>query len=324
MSTFSPSGATHYLLSVPDRIVVATDLTDTESLLPHIVEQAAAYEAHVTLVHAILPANLLAMEEQQLPSQEQERLDRRITGMVIEFGAQLRAMGVSCDVVAEHGFASDVIRRQISSKAAGRLMMGTHGRGKFGRLVLGSVASELLRSIEIPIFAVGPNALAFSSQHARPKRILHPVSLAGNYRANAAFAIEVASQARAELTLLHVLDQPLPDSDGIEQALAQGNALLKALVPANPAVPVFTAVSCGEREERILEHAERISADWILVGVPPALPFLPFRESTAYKVMAKSPCPVLTCGQVFGSTRLEPFLAAEERGATAPARNFSS
>jgi Universal stress protein family len=49
-------------LASPDHILVATDLTDTDYLVPHAIAQAKDCGAHLTVVHAISPPDALLME----------------------------------------------------------------------------------------------------------------------------------------------------------------------------------------------------------------------------------------------------------------------
>ena len=48
--------------AAPGKIVVSTDLTDTEYLLPHAIAQAKASGASLILVHAVLPHESVPME----------------------------------------------------------------------------------------------------------------------------------------------------------------------------------------------------------------------------------------------------------------------
>ena len=41
------------VLAAPDRILVATDLTDSDYLIPHVIAQAKASNARVTMFHAV-------------------------------------------------------------------------------------------------------------------------------------------------------------------------------------------------------------------------------------------------------------------------------
>ncbi|GGG91754.1 universal stress protein [Silvibacterium dinghuense] len=318
---FANSDTQRQLLIAPSQIVVATDLTDSEILLPHIVSQALAHHAHVTLVHAILPANLLTLDG-TLSYPEQERLDRSITGMVIDFGARIRALGVSCDVVAEHGFSADVIRKQIETRQATRLIVATHGRGKLGRLALGSVAAELLRSITVPIFAVGRHAASQVMRHATPRKILHPVSLTGNSLAHAEFVHAVAADCGAQLTLLHVLEADQPGRT--DQAVLRAQHALRELLPSSGLqTKVDIQVCLGERTEKILEYADRISADWIIAGLGAKPPYWPLQESTAYRLMASALCPVFTCGRKAIGEK-PPLAALEESRVSAQAGKLYS
>lgn len=54
------------------------------------------------------------------------------------------------------GAPIDVLRSFIEDSRSDLLVMGTHGRSGIGRLVLGSVAEEALRKLEIDILAVPP------------------------------------------------------------------------------------------------------------------------------------------------------------------------
>jgi nucleotide-binding universal stress UspA family protein len=289
MPPFPESRFERGLLTAPDRILAATDLTDGDYLIPHIIAQAKASNAHVTLVHAILPANLLPMEAGALSCFDQEKIDAELRSQLQGMADEIRRHGVRCEAIAEHGFATDVVRQQIAKTGANRLIMGTHGRRKLAQVVLGSVASDLIRTVEIPVLAVGPQA--HRKSHQAPRSILHPVSLAGDYKRTAEFALDLAQANRAELTLLHVLD---PDS---ERCRADAMTALSALAPNGETLvpPVYTSVAHGNLIEEILYAASRANADWIVVGIEKAVHLLPFEESTAYKLLAVAGCPVLTC-----------------------------
>ncbi len=64
-TNLSPSQIAAFV--TPAHILVATDLTDGDFLVPHVVGQAKASGARVTLVHAILPANAFPMESGYAP-----------------------------------------------------------------------------------------------------------------------------------------------------------------------------------------------------------------------------------------------------------------
>jgi nucleotide-binding universal stress UspA family protein len=173
--------------------------------------------------------------------------------------------------------------------------MATHGRGKLGQITLGSVASDLFSWVDIPIFAVGPNAQQ-PVQHVTPKRILHPVSLAGDFRRSVCLALDVAQSHRAELTLLHVLHPDVREQINPDRTFSWAEHALRSLIPSTQDLRLATKtrVGCGDLVEQVIYTAEATSADWVVFGVDGTLPFWMFRETAAYRVLARSQCPVLT------------------------------
>jgi nucleotide-binding universal stress UspA family protein len=173
--------------------------------------------------------------------------------------------------------------------------MGTHGRGKLGQLTLGSVAHDLIAELPIPVFVVGPHARD-SVRHVTPRRILHPVSLVGEYRESLNLALEIAQTYKAELILLHVLDRNVNQSIDPERIISWAKKALDALIPnaTNPVSLVQTRVTSGKLAEEILKAAVQTDADWIVLGAEGGLRSWFFPESAACKMVAAAPCPVLT------------------------------
>ncbi len=293
--------------SAPSRMILATDLTDGELLVPFAVAQAKPNHAHVTLVHAILPANAFPIDAGAVPYFDQSKLDHEGRLMLLGIAEQLQAQGVSCDVVLKHGFPAEVIAEEVKRTGATRVIMATHGRGKLGQLILGSVASEVLGSVDVPVFTVGPQALAFPT-HLTPKRILHAVSLMGDYEKSAKIAVDLARTYGADLTLLHVLESGVEDTVNPGRTLTWAETALAALRPPHSEGMSAThiRVRSGDLVKEILAAAGETKADWLILGVDGTLPFLPFRNTTAYKVIAGAKCPVLTI-------RHEPYRTGHER-----------
>ncbi len=290
--------------TAPQRILVATDLADCDFLVPYVVAQAKASNAWVTLVHAIVPANSFPIESGAMPYLDREGIDRDARAVLVKMSRQIEAHGVGCNIDLQHGFASDVVRQALLNTGATRLIVGTHGRGKLGQFVLGSVANELLKTVETPIFAVGPGVLN-SADHATPRKILHPVSLVGDFQKSVDFAVDLAQSYGAELTLLHVMT---PDfgKRGSERSLTWARNALSELVPPGVELtrPVQFMTVCGKVTEEILNAATRVNADWIVLGVDSDFPAWSFKDSMAYKVLAAASCPVCTI-------RHEPRVAEE-------------
>lgn len=281
-------------LVCPDSIVVATDRADTGSLVPYAVAQARASHAHVTLVSAITPGTNVPVASAS-PYVDMAKVENEVRKSLREQAAAIEAQGVPCDVYVECGMAVDVISSQLRRTRARRLIMGTHGRGKLGRLTLGSVASELLRTVQIPVFAVGPHAHGLQL-HVTPERILHPVSFEGDYERGLAFAVEMARISNAELSLLLVLNRNDKNDVNPARAITWGRNALTALTSSMPALqkPVHVQAVFGRVHEEICNMAKMMAADLIVIGVSGAISFSPVAQNTAYKVLASAECPVMT------------------------------
>lgn len=289
------SSSANGVMAAPDHILVATDLTDFEYLMPHVVAQAQASGASVTLVHAVLPSDYVPSAPEAIPYVDKATIIHDAQVTLRSMASQIESRGITCDTAVRDGAPSEMIQSEIGRTRATRLILGTHGRNKFSQLILGSVALQIIPRVTIPIFLVGPHARD-AVQHAAPRKILHPVSLLGNYQASAAFALELAHMYRAELTFLHVLDSDVAEEVNPQRTVEWAKQALKTLTPDGTALlpPVRTQVTTGKVAQEILKIADRIDADWIVLGADAGHRHWPFNESTTYKVVAKSTRPVLT------------------------------
>lgn len=278
-----------------ERILMATDLTDTDYLAPHAIAQAKASGARVTLVHALPASDIVPLDGAAIPYVDKAKIVRDVQIFLLGVAQQFEWQGILCDAVVRDGSAGEVIREELGRTNATRVIMGTHGRGKLGQLTLGSVAHDLIAQVPVPVFVVGPNARD-SVQHVTPRRILHPVSLVGDYWESLHLAFQIAQTYDAELTLLHVLDRNVNQSIDPERIISWAKNALDALIPraTSPVSPVHTRVVSGNLAEEILKAAVQTHADWIVLGADGGLRSWFFPESAACKMVAAAPCPVLT------------------------------
>jgi len=288
---------TRGLLATPDRILVATDLTDTDSLIPHAVAQAKTYGARLTLVHAVAPLCVTCGEEAVIRYAEQSQVIHDLRTKLLAEARAIEAQGIPCDAVVHTGTANEVIQEELNYRDATRLIMGTHGRNKLGQFVLGSVAHELVQNVEMPVFVVGPHARV-ATEHVAPRKILHPVSLTGNFRESFCVACDIARKYQAELTLLHVLGRNSRSERWVSSQLAiewAQEGLERLMASAEKPLPLMqTCVSTGKLAEEILKTAGSMAADWIVLGASNEPRRWSFRDTAAFRVLAESSCPVLT------------------------------
>jgi nucleotide-binding universal stress UspA family protein len=90
------------------------------------------------------------------------------------------------------------------------VVMGTHGRSGFDRLMLGSAAEKTLRASHVPVLIVPPRtpeAPAFSRDAFR--HVLCAVDFSQDSARALGYAVSLARRAGGDLTLVHVVE-PIP------------------------------------------------------------------------------------------------------------------
>ena len=73
-----------------------------------------------------------------------------------KWSQSVTAAGVSVETLVESGYPVQHILARAAALPADLVVMGTHGRGGFERLVLGSVTEKVLRKAPCPVMAVPP------------------------------------------------------------------------------------------------------------------------------------------------------------------------
>jgi nucleotide-binding universal stress UspA family protein len=281
---------------------------DFSEISRHALDHAAAiagwYEARLTLLYVF--ANLPTMD---LPSLVLEDADRE------RLVADLRRMAaavpreVPVDFrVREAQYVHEEILAQLGATRADLLVLGTHGRSGVQRLFLGSVTEKIIRKATCPTLVVPPRAPDMpAGAPIQFRRILCAVDFSESSLEAAAYALTLAGQADAQLTLLYVVELPpvlieeptVPALDLFrvrEAAAADARRRLHELIPeqARTYCTVETAVVEGRAYREILRHATERQSDLIVMGVHGrgALDPLLF-GSTTHHVIRASRCPVV-------------------------------
>jgi nucleotide-binding universal stress UspA family protein len=218
-----------------------------------------------------------------------------------------REIGVPTEIRLEEGDAVEEILKLAKQLPAHLVVMGTHGRRGFERLVLGSVAEKVLRKATCPVMTVAsePEGAA-ASEKALFKRILCPVDFSASSTRALEYALSLAKEADAHLTLLHVLEAALEEAgDMAAFALSEYRDFLKrnALERLKEAVPEDAREWCepeflvasGRSYRHILDVAKKQDTDLIVMGVQGRNAVdLALFGSTTHHVVREAKCPVLT------------------------------
>lgn len=287
------------------RVLCPVDFSEfSRRALDHAAAIAQWYGASLHVLH-VFPT----MPVMDLPPLVLDRAHReRLATALREFTARVPA-GVVLDLRVQD--AEDVrteILRQESEIDADLLVLGTHGRSGFVRLLMGSLTEKLIRGSRCPTLVVPRGAAdAAPEGSVRFRSILCPVDFSDGSKAALAYATSLAEESDAHLTLLHVIDVPPElrehamagslDVDAIRADAEAGRLRqLQDLVP--PDARTFCSVETTVREggvyREILRAAVERSADLIVMGVHGrgAVDLLVFGSNTA-RVARAATCPVL-------------------------------
>lgn len=287
-----------------EQVLCPIDFSDTSHhALAHAAAMARWHQAQLTLLHVV--PYLPAMDLPPLPMEEADRT--AILARMRDFAAIVpRDVRVDC-VVREAMPVHEAIVGQADATRADMLVMGTHGRSGFQRLILGSVTEKVMRTAKCPTLIVPPRAHDIAPDApVMFRQILCPTDfMAGSLKAFE-YAISVAEESDARLTLLHVVEMlaavgEVPAVDD-HYARLRGAAIddarrrLSQLIPedARAYCTIDALVVEGRAYKQILCAAKERNADLIVMGVHGrgAIDLALFGSTTNH-VLHESTCPVL-------------------------------
>jgi nucleotide-binding universal stress UspA family protein len=286
-------------------VLCPIDFSDvSRRALEHAAAIAHWYGARLTVAY-VFP-NLIGVD---LPPIVLEGKDReQVAAELKQFAARVPAT-VPLDV---HILEAPDVHREILLHAqatrADLLVIGSHGRSGVERLLLGSVTEKVMRKAPCPTMIVPARAADRSpDEPVRFRSIVCPVDFSDGSLRAVDYALDLAREADAQLTLLHVVAVPPEPSEGplwtsvdidsLRRA-AEADALrrLQELVPdeARTYCSVETVVREGAAYRQILATATERHAELIVMGVQGrgAIDLAVFGSNTA-RVARGAACPVL-------------------------------
>lgn len=270
----------------------------------HAVAIAGWYGARLTVLHVVPNLPVMDLPPDTLEDKDHERI---MTNMR-RFTAQMPPE-VPVDLHLQE--ASDIHREilgQAEAVHADLIVIGSHGRSGFERLLLGSVTEKVLRKAPCPTMVVPRRAPDTApDEPVRFRRILCPVDFSNGSIGALNYALNMAEGADAQLTVLHVIEIPpelretsLFEGVSVDRARAAAEAdclkRLNQLIPeeAQTYCTVKAAVREGLAYREILKLAAERGVDLIVMGVQGrgAIDLLVFGSNTA-RVTRAATCPVL-------------------------------
>ena len=205
------------------------------------------------------------------------------------------------ECVVQQGIAADSILAFAEAQKTDLIVMGTHGRRGFDHLMLGSVTERVLRRASRPVLAISRLSHDLMTSCKQPdhvhhlSRILFCTDFSANSERALNYAISLAADYDAELTLLHVLED-VPSWANVDEAMATATEQLDKLIPpeGRKTRKIKTTVRIGKPYQQIIQVGLEAQTDLVTMAVRGrgALDLAVF-GSTTYRVLQLGPCPVL-------------------------------
>jgi nucleotide-binding universal stress UspA family protein len=157
------------VLDHPHLLVPLDGSPFAEAALPHATALARVFDGSLHLMRVItpppsVPTLLVVSAPQPLAAQPvmQEAVQdeqAQAENYLAAISSRLAQEGLRVQTVARFGLPAEAILEEARALGAGLIIMATHGRTGLGRLLLGSVALEVLQRDVVPLLLVRPKDL---------------------------------------------------------------------------------------------------------------------------------------------------------------------
>jgi nucleotide-binding universal stress UspA family protein len=283
------------------------DLSDcSRHAFDHALALARSYHAHLTVMEVswpLIPPVAYPAAAGVFPAPMALAGDiEELREVLRRFAAHGAESGVEMDLLVREGAVVPTILEEAHRIGADLIVMGTHGRSGFDRVLLGSVTEKILRKAACAVMTVPPADRTATPAPSR-RTIVCAVDFSPLSDKAVDYALSLAQELQARLLLIHTIEWPQERSMSsseereIDAMRVTARRKLHALVPDEVRAWCETedVVALGRAHEEIVRMARGRDADLIVLGVHgrSALDLTLF-GSTANQVVRHATCPVVT------------------------------
>ncbi|MGA7381688.1 MAG: universal stress protein [Terriglobales bacterium] len=288
-------------------ILLATDFSDaSEKAFHYAVAIARLHGSKIYAVHVAPPETSLPIPE--FPEDPMFNVAKRAMETL---GSRSELKQIAHETLLRRGSVWSALSDVIRQRNIDLVVLGTHGRGGIKKLVLGSVAEEVVRRVGCPVITVGPHIDVPLLTTGEIHRILFATDFHPASEKALDYALHLANRFQAKLILLHVLPPAGLPAPGLtfynEPAINEWQAKVKAQTKENleKLLPPYVRL-CSEPEyvvgfdftaEGILKVAADRNVDLMVMGANRPLSAKVSAHvlgAVTYEVIRHAKCPVLT------------------------------
>jgi len=292
-------------------VLVAFDFSEASSKpLRHALAIARHFAAKFHLLHVVssMGYTIAGPDALHLAVDAIRRDMQKLQQQLLASGA---LGGLESEFILRDGSVWEQLEEVIREKHVDVVVVGTHGRGGLGKLLLGSVAEKIFRNAGCFVVTVGPcsyeDALMNKAQPVRP--FLFPTDFSAASLKALPYAVAFANQFGARLVLLNVQPAaPIPQgfhwsrTGDLQQMREEARRVIQGRLEklmeqtGTMGRRPELMVRFGIVSEQILQASHELKADLVVLGLKEPT----HRESShmpwaaAYKVVCGARCPVLS------------------------------
>jgi nucleotide-binding universal stress UspA family protein len=269
-------------------------------MAPLVAGVARKFFSEVVLLHALDPLPVVCYAPEFTYFEPGEFIDKQRQTMAHELSefaeAEFGELPVKRVIVT--GDAAESIAAQAARHNIDLIMMPTHGRGVFRRLLLGSVTSKVLNDCPFPVWTTAHCDRVPVRPH-QIQRILCAMDTGMENVRVLEVAADLAYEYDAEVHLVHALSGQEAYYEntidpGLRQFLIRTAREKIGIVQHEAGTNWDLCVKMGPVAETVRQMAEEYGADLVLIGRGRAREHFEPRRTHSTAIIRETPCPVLS------------------------------
>jgi nucleotide-binding universal stress UspA family protein len=272
------------------KILFPTDFSAaSQAALPFALTLARLYGATVEIAHVLAPEPHRQVTVDRIPAQDDRQWEE--AGNKLDWFTHNPSIGdVPHHTLLASGDLSEQIPALIAEHKIDMVVVGTHGRIGWNKVLMGSGAEKIYRSADCPVLTIGPQV---QRANWKPRRILCPVDMSGIPEPAVRYASSLAEDNDGALILMQAI--PMVPWQHRADVESEARARLEKLLPDHPKTQCL--VRWEYPAEAVLQAAVDCEADLIVMGVRKSRAaglssHMPW--PVASHVVGQASCPVLT------------------------------
>ena len=281
-----------------DNVLLATDFSlASEKAGVYAKAVARRFGSKLEIANVFNPAVVTSYEEAIVQMTASDRKEISEENLAC-FARNLSLAGIPTELVSTEDHSPSKALLEIASEhGADLIVAGTEAKTGLSRLILGSTAEEILRRANCPVLTVGPRVKTPENGQLEFRTIIFATDFSTEAAKAAVYAFSFAEDSAAHLyccCVLSLSDEGLKTRQELDERFKQK---LHDMIPEDTydwCTPECV-VRYGEAATSILELAERVHADLIVLGARrPSFWLTRVEGGLTPALLAESKCPVLT------------------------------